>query len=91
MEENVQEVQNANLSETVTLKDWLITLLILCIPFANIVMMFVWAFGSNVKPSKKSYFQAALIFAAVSIVLFFILFVAILAPIMVGLSQIPRY
>ncbi|HWT26980.1 MAG TPA: hypothetical protein VN131_03500, partial [Mobilitalea sp.] len=52
-----------------TLKDWIITLLLLCIPIANIVLMFVWAFGSNVNKSKKTYFQAALIMAAIGIVI----------------------
>ncbi|MBO5560883.1 MAG: hypothetical protein J6A07_04470 [Firmicutes bacterium] len=55
--------------EHMTLKDWMITMLIMCIPCVNIVMMFVWAFGSNVNPSKKTYFQAALIWAAIIIVL----------------------
>ncbi|MBQ6554432.1 MAG: hypothetical protein IJR45_01805 [Firmicutes bacterium] len=55
--------------EHMTLKDWMITMLIMLIPCVNIVMMFVWAFGSNVNPSKKTYFQAVLIWAAIGIVL----------------------
>lgn len=64
--------------EHMTLKDWLITLLICCIPCVNIVMAFVWAFGSNVNPSKKTFFQAYLILAAIGTVLYLI-FVFLLA------------
>lgn len=55
--------------EVVSLKDWLITLIVMCVPFVNIVMLFVWAFGKNVNPSKSNYFKASLIFAAIEIVL----------------------
>jgi uncharacterized protein YacL len=50
------------------LKDWIITNLLMLIPVANIVLMFMWAFGSNVNPSKKTYFQATLIWFAIGIV-----------------------
>ena len=32
-------------------------------------MMFVWAFGGNVKPSKRAYCRAMLLISAISIVL----------------------
>ncbi|MDZ4956994.1 hypothetical protein GNF51_14530 [Clostridium perfringens] len=59
-------------SQPMTLKDWIITLLLMLIPIANIVLMFVWAFGSNVNKSKKTYFQASLIMTAIGIVFFLI-------------------
>jgi len=59
------------------LGEWLITRLLLLIPFVNIVLIFIWAFGSNVNPSKKSYFQAELIWAAISIVLMIVLLIAL--------------
>jgi len=52
-----------------TLGNWVVTMLLLLIPIANIVLMFIWAFGSNTNPSKKTYFQATLIFAAIGLVL----------------------
>jgi len=51
-----------------TIGSWIVTMLLLMIPIANIILVFVWAFGSNVNPSKKSYFQAYLIFAIIGIV-----------------------
>jgi len=38
------------------------------IPLANIVLMFVWAFGSRVNRSKKNFFRAILIMELACIV-----------------------
>ncbi len=55
-----------------TVGDWLVTFIIQSIPLINLIMLFVWAFGGNTHPSKKTYAQAALIF--VLIVFLFLLF-----------------
>ena len=52
-----------------TVGNWIVTMLLMLIPIANIVLVFLWAFGSEVNPSKKTYFQAQLIFAIIGIVL----------------------
>ena len=53
----------------VSVKEWLITNLILMIPMVNIVMTLVWAFGSNTNPNKANYFKAALILFVIYLVL----------------------
>ena len=53
----------------VSIKEWLLTNLILMIPLVNIVMTFVWAFGSNTNPNKANYFKAALILFVIYLVL----------------------
>ncbi|UTG76123.1 hypothetical protein KCG53_04420 [Neisseria subflava] len=53
----------------VSIKEWLLTNLILMIPLVNIVMMLVWAFGSNTNPNKANYFKAALILFVIYLVL----------------------
>jgi len=63
-----QDPQN-ELEEPMTMGEWMITLLIMMIPCANIIMMFVWAFSSTEKKSKSNYFKAALIFTGISMVL----------------------
>lgn len=64
------QVQNGDVnSQPMALKDWIFTFLLLLIPIANIVLMFVWAFGKDVNSSKKTYFQAMLIMSAVGIVI----------------------
>ena len=59
-------------SKPMTIKDWLITYLLMLIPIANIVLVFVWAFGSNVNKSKKTYFQASLIMMGIVILLYIV-------------------
>lgn len=56
-----------------TLGDWIITLLLLYIPCVNIIMIFVWAFGSDTNTSKKNFARAVLIFALIGIALSIIL------------------
>lgn len=56
-----------------TLGDWIITLLILMIPCVNIIMLFVWAFGSSAPKSKANYAKAELIMIGIGIVLGFII------------------
>ena len=53
----------------VSIKEWLLTNLIMMIPLVNIVMMLVWAFGSNTNPNKANYFKAALILFVIYLVL----------------------
>ena len=52
-------------AEVVSVKEWLITILIMLIPIVNIVMMLVWAFGQNTHPSKANFFKAQLIMMAI--------------------------
>lgn len=66
---------DSELEEPVSFADWMVTTLILCIPCLNIIMMFVWAFGSGTKKSKSNYFKAMLVWALISIVLM-IVFIA---------------
>ena len=61
----------------VSVKEWLITNLILMIPLVNIVMMLVWAFGSNTNPNKANYFKATLILFAIVMVIYLVLAVVL--------------
>ena len=53
----------------VSVKEWLLTDLILMIPLVNLMMIFVWAFGPNTNPNKANYFKAALILFVIYLVL----------------------
>ena len=57
----------------VSVKEWLITNLIMMIPLVNLIMMFVWAFSSNTNPNKANYFKAALILFAIVMVIYLVL------------------
>ena len=59
-----------------SVKDWIITFLIMMVPCVNIVMIFVWAF-SNTNKTRANFFKAYLIIMAVMMVLSLILSVAL--------------
>ena len=61
----------------VTVGNWLLTTLLMCIPLVNIVLLFVWAFGNNTPISKSNWAKAALIWALISFVLYVLLFLVI--------------
>lgn len=65
----VQMPIGSELEEPVSLGEWLIAMLLMCIPCVNIVLMFVWAFSGSVKKSKSNFFKASLIATGVYIVL----------------------
>jgi succinate dehydrogenase/fumarate reductase cytochrome b subunit len=61
----------------ISIKDWMLTLLLMAIPLVNIIMLFVWAFGGGENPSKANYAKAALIWALIVIGLYVIFGVVI--------------
>ncbi|MGA9422087.1 MAG: hypothetical protein WBW61_06965 [Rhodanobacteraceae bacterium] len=56
-------------SPTISLGEWIITLIVLAIPLVNIIMLLVWGFSANANPTKRNYCRAVLIFIVVGIVL----------------------
>jgi len=68
-------------TSVMSVKDWVITSLIMMIPCVGIIMTFVWAFSSDGNLNKKNYARATLIIMAISIVLGLILYVAFFAAI----------
>ncbi|MCC5915011.1 MAG: hypothetical protein JJU46_11595 [Balneolaceae bacterium] len=63
-------------SESVSVSNWLITLIITAIPFIGFIMLFVWAFGDGSHPSKANWAKAMLLMFFV--VIGFYLFIAII-------------
>jgi Zn-dependent protease with chaperone function len=70
----------------VTLSDWMVTMLICVIPIVNVVMLFVWAFGAGTNPSKANWAKAALIWMAIGILLWVVVFGAIVSAILSSVS-----
>jgi len=68
-----------NKDQTVSMGDWIVTYIISGIPLVGFIMLFVWAFGSDTKPSKKNWARALLIIAAIVIVIYIILAVVFAA------------
>ena len=60
---------NSVSNETVSLGDWIVTMILSGIPIVGLIMILVWAFGGGAKPSKKNYARALIIMALIGIVL----------------------
>ncbi|MEI8200866.1 MAG: hypothetical protein WCG21_12455 [Eubacteriales bacterium] len=85
---------NSVSSETVSLGDWIVTMILSAIPIVGLIMILVWAFGGGAKPSKKNYARALIIMAIIGIVLGIIssiLFAGIFASIANNISSSYSY
>jgi sterol desaturase/sphingolipid hydroxylase (fatty acid hydroxylase superfamily) len=69
--QNPIQIQN---TPAVTMGDWFVTLLVTAIPLVGLIMLFVWAFGGNTNLNKANWAKAALIWMAIIIVLYIIIF-----------------
>lgn len=72
--------------ETLSVGDWLITMIITVIPIVGIIMLFVWAFSSSTHPTKANWAKASLILFAIVIVLY-IIFFAVFGAAFLGLMD----
>lgn len=60
-----------NNTKIMSVKDWLITLILLIIPLVNIILLFVWAFSEG-NIIRKNFAKAQLIMVAIAIALYVI-------------------
>lgn len=68
------DASNGTPAGVVKTSDWVITILITSIPLVGLIMLFVWAFGSGTNPNKANWAKAALIWIAIFVVLYILLF-----------------
>ncbi len=68
--------QEQSLHPVVSVMDWVFTMLIMIIPLVNLVMLFVWAFGTAANPNKANWAKATLLFILISIILTVLFFIA---------------
>jgi hypothetical protein len=68
-----------NENKTMSVGDWIITMIVTAIPLVGFIILFVWAFSSGTNLSKKNWAKAALIFYAIIMVLYFLFFASIIA------------
>ena len=66
---------------------WLITLLVMSIPCVNIIMLFVWGFGSG-NQTRANYCRAYLIWWVICVVLMVILYAVFGAALYASMSTI---
>jgi len=77
----VQTQGTSTLDTPITVGEWLLTLLIASIPVVNIVMWFVWGFGSNTKQCKANWAKASLLWLLIVCAFYFFVVVLILGGI----------
>lgn len=65
--------QGFDSSSTVSVGEWMLTLLLTFIPIVNIIALIIWAFSSGTKPSKSNWAKATLLWMLIAIALGFTL------------------
>lgn len=58
-----------------SVKDWAITLLLTSLPLIGIILLLVWAFGSDTNINKQNYAKGALILYALIIAMYIVLII----------------
>ncbi|MEZ4724938.1 MAG: hypothetical protein R2863_09820 [Candidatus Kapaibacterium sp.] len=87
--EDVRPVYSSNGDTSVmSVKDWVITLLITAIPLVGFIMLFIWGFGSDTNANKRNWAKGTLILLAIVTVLYFIVFVVFMGLIFSGGSEL---
>ena len=59
-------------SEPLRVGQYIGMLLLMYVPLINIILLFMWSFGSSVNPNKKNFARASLILCAVSLIIMLI-------------------
>ncbi len=60
---------------TLSVKDWVITLLIAAIPIVGFIMLFVWGFGDATNTNKANWAKATLLWMAILVAFYSIVMV----------------
>ena len=56
----------------VSVGNWLVVYILMCLPFINLIMLLVWAFGSGAPASQSNWAKATLIWMVISTVAVFV-------------------
>ena len=83
-EQNNVALQSDPRTRPMTFGDWMITLLLLMIPFAGTVLAFIWAFSDDVNISKRNFFRAGLVLSGIFIGLYIIVIIFVLIAAGIG-------
>ena len=79
----MEHVEGAT-AQVMSLKDWVISLIISVIPVVGFVMLLVWSFSDSVNPNKKNWSRAMLIMYVIGIALYVLFVVLFMGAIMSG-------
>lgn len=82
----------AEYEKPLSVGEWMLTLIIMSIPIASLIMMFVWGFGEG-NTSRKNFCRAYLIFVAImaALMILWIILIVVLAASSHELSHVTYY
>ncbi|MEF3356131.1 hypothetical protein PV403_23770 [Paenibacillus sp. GYB006] len=59
----------------ISVKSWMLVTFLMAIPLVNLIFLFIWAFSSSTNPNKSNYAKASLLWMAIGIVIYIVIFV----------------
>jgi hypothetical protein len=77
-------MENQQQAAVVSTKEWVLIYLIMFVPLVNIIMLFIWAFSDSENPNKSNWAKARLIWIAIGIGLFMLLWFTVIGAIVAG-------
>ena len=82
----METIQQNSTESVMSVKDWLITMLIVSIPLVGFIMIFVWAFGDNTNKNKANWAKASLLLILIILGIYAALFLTFGAALFIGSS-----
>jgi len=82
-----QQPAGNQMEPPVSLGDWMVTILLMCIPLVNIILLFVWAFAGDTRISKANWAKAQLIWTGIAIVINVVIIAAFWGAFAAGISE----
>jgi fatty acid desaturase len=66
---NSYQQYQEHLKQPMSVGDWFIAILITAIPLVGLIMLLIWAFGSNTNVNKANWAKATLIWMVIGIII----------------------
>lgn len=76
-DEGIKAASVPDTTETMSLGQWMLTLLLCFIPVVNLIMLIIWAVSGNTNPNKKNFARAGLIWYAIGVAVWIIVVILI--------------
>ncbi|MFA6865985.1 MAG: hypothetical protein WCR54_00540 [Clostridia bacterium] len=82
-----QPNQDKKQEKVMSVKEWVGSLILLCIPTVGLICLLIWAFGGGENKNRTNYARASLIVGLISTTIIIILYVTIFSVIIANLGN----